>query len=115
MTTVPASSPPYTGPSVGTMLQNHTLAREIIARNNDPCPILDNDELKLLGAFVANPAIAQTTAKDIRSINIRDKEQVDASGSLVLYLMYLHVSAGEGLTPQETGVLKDWFSQQELA
>ncbi|KAF6834320.1 hypothetical protein CMUS01_06209 [Colletotrichum musicola] len=97
-------SAPYTGPSPRHMIDTHTLAQEIINRNNDPCPILDEDELKLLSEFVANPSRASSI------LEARGQAADPAkSGSLVAYVISLHDADKPALTESEIAVLKGWF------
>ncbi|KAL0930854.1 uncharacterized protein CTRU02_213589 [Colletotrichum truncatum] len=97
-------SAPYTGPSPRHMIDTHTLAQEIINRNNDPCPILDEDELALLSQFVANPSQAGALL-DARGL----ASDPAKSGSLVAYVISLHGTDKAALTDEEIGLLKDWF------
>jgi hypothetical protein len=94
----------YTGPSVGVMISNHTLAKEIIARHNDPCPILDDDELALLQQFVASPAEAGSIlqARGLAHDPMKN-------GSLVAYVMSLHGTDRAALNEEEIQSLSEWF------
>ncbi|KAK2761956.1 hypothetical protein CKAH01_05186 [Colletotrichum kahawae] len=97
-------SAPYTGPSPRHMIDTHTLAQEIINRNNDPCPILDEDELTLLSQFVANPSQAGALL-EARGL----AEEPTKSGSLVAYVISLHDTDKAALANEEITLLKEWF------
>ncbi|KAI8173837.1 hypothetical protein K4K54_009670 [Colletotrichum sp. SAR 10_86] len=104
-----AASAPYTGPFPRHMIDTHTLAQEIINRNNDPCPILDEDELALLSQFVADPAQAGAI------LEARDSEEPVKSGSLVAYVISLHGTEKAALTDDEIALLKRWFDNGQKA
>lgn len=91
----------YTGPSVKEMLANHTLAKEIIARHNDPCPILDDNELELLEQFTAKPTEAP--------VLLANHPQAKRSGSLVAYVLSKHETDSVALTDDEITKLREWF------
>ncbi|OBT51820.1 hypothetical protein VE04_08034, partial [Pseudogymnoascus sp. 24MN13] len=55
----------YSGPSAHEMIQSHTLAKEIVARSNDPAPVLDPSELALLKRFVTNSPSKNEILKDL--------------------------------------------------
>jgi hypothetical protein len=59
----------YTGPSARDMIASHTLTTEIIARHNEPCPILGAPELILLNKYVHSP--------DQRIEILREHDMVD--------------------------------------
>ncbi|KAM0526253.1 hypothetical protein ACHAPS_003985 [Verticillium nonalfalfae] len=84
----------YTGPSGAEMMANHTLAHEIIARNNDPEPVLDVEELNLLEHYVKDPS--------------RAKEILDSKG-LVTHVISLHGTNTPGLQDGEIRDLREWF------
>jgi hypothetical protein len=102
----------YTGPSVPEMLANHTLAQEIIARHNDPCPILDDDELSLLQQFIAKPSEARSILAN-RAVaddsGDSSSDNTKNSGSLVAYVMSKHETDNVGLTDDEIVMLREWF------
>ncbi|KAK1973500.1 hypothetical protein LZ30DRAFT_787767 [Colletotrichum cereale] len=81
----------YTGPSAADMLAKRTLAKVIIARNNDPEPVLDTDELALLERFDL-PAEPKN------------------SGSLVAYVISLHDTDSPALSAEDISSLKEWFA-----
>ncbi|CRK45239.1 hypothetical protein BN1723_016498, partial [Verticillium longisporum] len=59
ISTILTSSYASKGPSGAEMLASHKLAQEIIARNNDPEPVLDFEELNLLEHYVKDPSRAK--------------------------------------------------------
>ncbi|WYZ40219.1 hypothetical protein EsH8_IV_000560 [Colletotrichum jinshuiense] len=101
---------PYTGPSPRQMIDTHTLAREIISRNNDPCPILDADELALLSQFVADPSQARALL-EARGL----ADEPTKAGSLVAYVVSLHGTDKAALTDEEIKVLREWFENGQKA
>ncbi|KAI8251548.1 hypothetical protein K4K58_008693 [Colletotrichum sp. SAR11_239] len=103
-------SAPYTGPSPRHMIDTHTLAQEIIKRNNDPCPILDEDELALLSQFVADPSQAGAL---LRARGLA--EEPTKSGSLVAHVISLHGTDKAALTNEEITLLKEWFENGQKA
>ncbi|GKT53743.1 hypothetical protein ColTof4_05907 [Colletotrichum tofieldiae] len=108
--TTTVESAPYTGPSPRDMIESHTLAQEIIARNNDPCPILDSDELALLSQFVAEPSQARALL-EARGL----ADEPTKSGSLVAYAISLHGTDKAALTEEEIKTLKKWFEDGQEA
>ncbi|KAK1761519.1 hypothetical protein QBC47DRAFT_409529 [Echria macrotheca] len=94
------TSSEYTGPSVPEMLKTHTLAKEIIARHNDPCPILDDQEILKLRGFVQDPVSAQTEQHGV---------DISKSGSLVAHIIRDWGTKETLLTEQEVRDLKEWF------
>ncbi|EEY20628.1 predicted protein [Verticillium alfalfae VaMs.102] len=94
----------YTGPSGAEMLANHTLAHEIIARNNDPEPVLDVEELNLLEHYVKDPSRAKEI---LDSKGYADEAQ--RSGSLVTHVISLHGTNTPGLHDGEIRILREWF------
>ncbi|KAF9875579.1 hypothetical protein CkaCkLH20_06960 [Colletotrichum karsti] len=103
-------SAPYTGPSPRHMIDTHTLAQEIINRNNDPCPILDENELSLLSQFVADPSQARALL-EARGLS----QEPTKSGSLVAYVISLHDTDKAALTDGEIKLLKEWFEDEQKA
>ncbi|KAE9576734.1 hypothetical protein CGCF415_v008020 [Colletotrichum fructicola] len=101
-------SAPYTGPSPRHMIDTHTLAQEIINRDNDPCPILDEDELALLSQFVADPSKAGALLE-------ARGEDPTSSGSLVAYVISLHGTEKVALTNEGITLLKEWFGNGRKA
>ncbi|KAI8217907.1 hypothetical protein K4K53_008999 [Colletotrichum sp. SAR 10_77] len=100
----------YTGPSPRHMIDTHTLAKEIINRNNDLCPILDEEELALLCQFVADPSQAGALL-EARGL----AEEPTKSGSLVAYVISLHGTEKAALTDDEIALLKEWFKNGQKA
>ncbi|KAK1596552.1 uncharacterized protein LY79DRAFT_667153 [Colletotrichum navitas] len=94
----------YTGPSVADMLANRTLAKEIIARNSDPEPILDADELALLEQFVNDPNRANAILES-KGLAADPKN----SGSLVAYVISLHATDSPALSAEDISSLKAWY------
>lgn len=102
----------YTGPMPKEMIANHTLAKEIINRHNDPCPILDDDEIKLLQKFVTDPSAAKAILKERGLEDEADGEpgaKVKESGSLVAHVIYGHSAEKTVLTDREIDMLREWF------
>ncbi|KAK1731281.1 uncharacterized protein BDZ83DRAFT_746681 [Colletotrichum acutatum] len=99
-----AESAPYTGPSPREMIESHTLAQEIINRNNDACPILDSDELSLLFDFVKDPSQARSLL-ETRGL----ADEPTKTGSLVAYVISLHGTNNAALTDEEIQMLNQWF------
>ena len=99
------NSTTYSGPSVGEMLSTHTLASEIIARNDDTCPILDDNELQLLRSYVANPDAAPAMLESMSYVY-----DPQTPSSLVCFVMSLHGKGDErALSEGEIGTLRTWF------
>ncbi|KAM0271655.1 hypothetical protein ACHAQH_008990 [Verticillium albo-atrum] len=94
----------YTGPSGAEMMANHTTAQEIIARNNDPGPVLDSDELTLLEHFVKDPSQAKTILESKGYTN-----EAQRSSSLVTHAISVHGTENPALRDDEIRVLKEWF------
>ncbi|KAK2038865.1 hypothetical protein LZ31DRAFT_559249 [Colletotrichum somersetense] len=94
----------YAGPSAGDMLANHTLAKEIISRNNDAEPVLDSEELALLEQFVNDPSKANSILES------KGLSEPKKSGSLVAYVISLHGTDNPALTESEINTLKEWFA-----
>ena len=105
------TSSEYTGPSVPEMIKTHTLAKEIMARHGDPCPILDDQEILKLRGFVRDPAaaVAQTEQTEQHGANNISNE---SGGSLVAHIVRGWGSTeGETLlTEQEVRDLREWFA-----
>ncbi|KAK1509825.1 uncharacterized protein CLUP02_03353 [Colletotrichum lupini] len=108
MAAAAAESAPYTGPSPREMIESHTLAQEIINRNNDACPILDSDELSLLSDFVQDPSRARFLL-ETRGL----ADEPTKSGSLVAYVISLHGTDKAALTDEEIKILNRWFENDQ--
>ncbi|KAK2055723.1 hypothetical protein LY76DRAFT_595821 [Colletotrichum caudatum] len=94
----------YTGPRAADMIANRTLAKEIIARNSDPEPILDADELALLEQFVNDPSRANAILES-KGLSADPKNP----GSLVAYVISLHTTDSPALSAEDISSLKAWF------
>src|ERR1700712_1498215 len=97
------SATPYTGPSVREMMDNHSLAKEIIARAAGPNSqrILDDNELGLLRRWVT---ASEPKEQILAEQEISDGKTVEESGSLVRYLMANSVAGRELVTEEEFGL-----------
>ncbi|KAG4418508.1 hypothetical protein IFR04_008402 [Cadophora malorum] len=91
-----ASTTAYTGPSAREMFDTHTLSKEIIARANDPEPVLDASELALLKRYVNAPEA---------------KDKANGSGSLVKYIMIQSNAGNDLLSEEEIAELKAWLDK----
>ncbi len=104
----------YTGPSAREMIQSHTLAKEIIARSNDPEPVLDPTELARLKRFVEVPSSKNEILKDL---DMEDQEgdrpgtKAHSKGSLVGFLIAKSAAGTEILSEEEMLQLRTWFAQ----
>ncbi|OLN81628.1 hypothetical protein CCHL11_05573 [Colletotrichum chlorophyti] len=103
-------SAPYTGPSARDMISTHTLAQEIINRNEDPAPVLDADELSLLSQFVADPTQGRALL-EARGL----ADDVTKSGSLVAYVISVHGTDKAALNDEEISLLEKWFENGQKA
>ncbi|KXH41267.1 hypothetical protein CNYM01_04626 [Colletotrichum nymphaeae SA-01] len=101
-------SAPYTGPSPREMMESHTLAQEIINRNNDACPILDSDELSLLSDFVKDPSQARSLL-ETRGL----ADEPTKTGSLMAHVISLHGTDKAALTDEEIKLLNRWFENDQ--
>jgi hypothetical protein len=108
----------YTGPSVPEMVASHTLAKEIITRHNDECPILDDNEIALLQQFIVHPDQAQSILA-ARGLADEPGDEPDAkvwaSGSLVAAVMKRHGTDKPFLTDDEIVALREWFESGEAS
>ncbi|KAK6080531.1 hypothetical protein SCUP234_05077 [Seiridium cupressi] len=102
----------YHGPSPKEMIANHTLAKEIIDRHNDPCPIFDDPSILLLREFVQDPPNARTI---LAKRDLLDGEaekpgtKANSAGNLAAYLIAKHGSGEDALIEEEIKNLEDWF------
>lgn len=105
---------PYSGPSAREMLDNHTLAKEVISRADGPeyQRIFDERQLALLRRWCASPE----SARDF----LVEEDQADApgdqpgtkameKGSLVGWLMANSLTGNDRITNDEFKMLQDWF------
>src|SRR5947209_4911168 len=102
----------YSGPSGQGMLQNHTFAQEVIARANDPAPVLDANELALLKRFILKPSSKDEILKErgLNDTNVTDASQkASQQDSLVIYLVANAAAGNNRLTDIEMAELKEWF------
>ncbi|KAK2052575.1 hypothetical protein LY76DRAFT_526408 [Colletotrichum caudatum] len=97
----------YTGPSAADMLANHTLAKEIIARNNDSEPVLDTNELALLEQFVNDPSQSSAILES-KGLSVEPEK----SGSLVAYAISLHGTDSPAFSADDISSLKEWFASE---
>ncbi|KAH8889188.1 hypothetical protein GQ53DRAFT_221033 [Thozetella sp. PMI_491] len=102
----------WTGPSAREMISTHTLAQEVIARHNDPCPVFDDDEITRLRRFVQEP----TQARDLlREFDMLDTEgdspgtAASSKGSLAGYIIASYGTEKSALSEGEVRTLKEWF------
>ncbi|KAL0937295.1 uncharacterized protein CTRU02_207026 [Colletotrichum truncatum] len=95
----------YNGPSAAELLANHTLAKEIIERNDGPEPVLDSNELALLEQFVNDPSKANAILES-KGLSTKPKQ----SGSLVAYVISLHGTDSPALSNEDINSLKEWFA-----
>jgi hypothetical protein len=103
----------WKGPSTRDMISTHTLAAQIIANHNEPCPVLDSSALDLLQRFCADPSS--------KNAILRDRDMVDEPGdlpghraqskygSLVGYAIARHGTDSPVLEEREIDMLREWF------
>jgi hypothetical protein len=101
----PIAGAPWTGPSTATMLQSHTLAHEIIARHDDPCPVLDGAELALLHDYLCVSADIATGVQ-----RARQAEMSVGLNSLVAFVIRREMLGEVLLDDGEKAVLRGWFA-----
>ena len=103
----------YTGPMPGEMIRSHTLAAEIIARHNDPCPILDSSELTLLRRFCADPSAKEAVLRDRDMLDEPSdwpgKRAQSKYGSLAGFTIARHGTQTPALEEREIEMLRKWF------
>jgi hypothetical protein len=103
----------WTGPSTKEMIATHTLAKEIIARHNDPCPVFDYSEILRLRRFVQDPSHAGSLLKEF---GLQDAEgdkpgtAAQTKGSLAGYITATYGTDKSALTEDEVNILKEWFA-----
>jgi hypothetical protein len=104
----PIPGAPWTGPSAASMLQTHTLAHEIIARHDDPCPVLDGSELALLQDYIGmsdengSEALLQQHAKET---------EAGQNNSLVAFVIRREAGGEVLLDEGEKEALRTWFER----
>ena len=100
----------YTGPSVKEMLATHSLTNEIIARHNDPCPILGPSELILLHRYVDNPSQRLEILRGVGMLDAEGEAPGSSArrdhGSLVGYTL-----ANDYFREEDVSELKKWFDE----
>jgi len=110
----------YTGPSVGEMLRCHTLAQETIARHDDPCPIFDSSELKLLGQYVMKPSQRETLLRERDMLDPpgTSTQQLGCTankkGSLMGYVIARQTTEDRPLRDGDMEMLKEWFESGKV-
>jgi hypothetical protein len=95
----------WTGPSTREMIDTHTLAREVINRHNDPCPVFDDFEILKLRRFVQDP----TQRLQLLAEFDMDEDSALQAGSLTGYIIATWGTDKSVLTEDEVTALKDWF------
>lgn len=111
----PVPGAPYTGPSVGEMLRSHTLAHEVIARHEDPCPIFDGAELAYLQDYIMDPSAANG-AQLLEKHRVPDEAHGETGagtsreGSLVGYIISREVQGDILLDEAEKAALRKWYA-----
>lgn len=109
-----AATEPYSGPSVREMLDNHTFAKEVIARANGPESqrIFDDERLSLLRRWCVEPeAAGRLLAEEDLVDGPGDKPGTKAiqKGSLIGMLMANSIASRDLITTEEFKMLQDWF------
>ncbi|KAK3352447.1 hypothetical protein B0T25DRAFT_542018 [Lasiosphaeria hispida] len=103
----------YTGPSVREMISSHTLAREVIARHDDACPIFDDDSILDLRRFARDPAQARDILRERGLLDGEGEELgagANAHGSLSGLILATWGTDRSVLTERELGELRAWFA-----
>ena len=102
----------YTGPSVREMLDNHSTASEIIARANEPQPVLDDNNLAILRRFCMDPSSKDDILKEL---DIEDQPgdkagaKAQAKGGLAGFIVAKSAAGEDLLGKDEMEVLRKWF------
>jgi len=95
----------WTGPSAREMVDTHTLAKEVISRHNDACPVFDDKEIVRLRRFVQDP----TQSKQLlQELDLADGGAWKA-GSLTGHIIETWGTDKSALTQDEIVALKEWF------
>jgi hypothetical protein len=103
----------WSGPSTKEMIATHTLAKEIIARHNDPCPVFDDSEILKLRRFVQDPSQAGNLLQEFGLQDAEGNEVGTAArtkGSLAGYIVATYGTDLSVLTEDEVSALKEWFA-----
>jgi len=98
---------PWTGPSGKEMTESQTLGKEIMARANDPCPVLDEQNLAMLRDFVFD-----TSPANIAAITKKygwNMEENDFGGSIIGYAVKMHGSEKPVFTDEDIKALRTWY------
>jgi hypothetical protein len=111
----PIEGAPWTGPSTGEMLRTHTLAHEVIARHDDPCPVFDGAELDFLQDYIADPSTAngqRLLAEHAVAGPDADPSEAAAGnhGSLVGFIIAREVQGEVLLNDTEKAALREWYA-----
>ncbi|KAK0715357.1 hypothetical protein B0H67DRAFT_487426 [Lasiosphaeris hirsuta] len=102
----------YTGPSVRSMTSTHTLAREVIARHDDECPIFDDESILDLRRFAQYPAQARDILRERGMLDSEGEELgagAKAHGSLTGLIFATWGTEASVLTEGELADLRAWF------
>jgi hypothetical protein len=102
----------YDGPSAREMIQNHTLVTEIIARANDPYPVLDANELAILSRFCQDPAAKEVILKDLDMVDQpgdKPGAKAQGKGSLAGFIVARAAAGDDILAADEIERLREWF------
>ena len=106
------SSTKYDGPSAREMIDTHTLAKEVIARHNEACPIFDDYCILELRRFVQDPDSAQDFLRERDMIDedgAKLGSAASAKGSLTGFIMATYGTDESALTEEEVLELREWF------
>ncbi|ERS96711.1 uncharacterized protein SPSK_01307 [Sporothrix schenckii 1099-18] len=103
----------YTGPSVGTMINTHTLASEIIARHGTGAEaVLDDDNISQLRRYLDAPdsekraVLAKAGTDDLDTALAKVRE---GGYTLVDYAALTRGSAKAAFTDDEEAALRSWL------
>jgi len=100
------TSDDWTGPTVRQMVDTHTLAKEVIDRHNDPCPVFDDKAILQLRRFVQDPAQVEKLIQELDSAD----GGAWRSGGLTALIMTTWGTDKSYLTQDEVVSLKEWFA-----
>lgn len=99
-------SPPWTGPSAGEMVRSKTLAHEVIARANDPCPVFDEEHLAVLRQYVFDTSPANVAALSAQHGWVLEEKEY--GGSLIAYAI-----AMDAFREEDIVALRKFFEERE--